>query len=136
MINTHILPDWIASLMLDINSENILHAVFRALAYADVFEYPLTLEEVYRYLQLKPTSAEDVARTLADESLFTQVGDYFTLRGRDGIVQTRERRAAVAAKLWSKAANYGRIIAALPFVRMVAVTGSLAMSNTDEGKDV
>jgi hypothetical protein len=58
------------------------------------------------------------------------------LRGREEIVKIRERRAEVAGRLWLKAARYGRIIAMLPFVRMVAVTGSLAMSNTDEGKDI
>ena len=56
--------------------------------------------------------------------------------GREAIVETRKRRAQVAARLWTKAARYGQIIASLPFVRMVAITGSLAMNNTDEGKDV
>jgi hypothetical protein len=73
---------------------------------------------------------------LADENLFTRVEDYFTLRGREKIVEVRKRRAEVAKRLWPKAARYGRIIARLPFVRMVAVTGSLAMDNTDAGKDV
>jgi hypothetical protein len=81
-------------------------------------------------------SPEEVTRALADETLFARQGEYFTLRGREQIVETRKRRAEVAARLWAKAARYGRIIAVLPFVRMVAITGSLAMNNTDEGKDV
>jgi hypothetical protein len=38
--------------------------------------------------------------------------------------------------LWAKAKRYGQILSHLPFVRMVAVTGSLSMNNTDEGRDV
>jgi hypothetical protein len=79
---------------------------------------------------------EDVIQALADESLFTRAGYYFTLRGRERIVEIRERRLEVATRLWPTALRYGRIIARLPFVRMVAVTGSLAMNNADEGKDV
>lgn len=114
----------------------LLHSVFHTLAYADVFDYPLTAPEVYRYLTSEKASFEEVAQALADETLFTRIGDYFTLRGREEIVETRKRRAEVAARLWGKAARYGRIIASLPFVRMVAITGSLSMNNTDEGKDV
>jgi hypothetical protein len=123
-------------LILDVPSENLLHSVFHTLAYADIFNYPLTAEEVYRYLTSQKASREDVARVLADETLFTRVEEYFVLRGREEIVKTRKRRAEFCVRLWLKAARYGRIIAMLPFVRMVAVTGSLAMNNTDEGKDV
>lgn len=134
--------------MLDIYSEKlawrlsttrrtmVLHSAFYALAYADVFDYPLTVPEVYRYLTFTRGTIEEVARALSDETLFSQIGEYFTLRGREEIVETRERRAQVAARLWGKAIRYGKIIASLPFVKMVAITGSLAMNNTEEGKDI
>ena len=114
----------------------ISQSVFQTVAYADVFDYPLTASEVYRYLTPPTGSFEDVIQVLTDEVLFTRVGDYFALRGREEIVETRRRRAKVAARLWVKASRYGRILASLPFVRMVSVTGSLAMNNADEGKDV
>ncbi|MGZ9223643.1 MAG: hypothetical protein ACXW4Q_16180, partial [Anaerolineales bacterium] len=122
--------------MLDVSSENLLRSVFHTLAYADIFDYPLTASEVHRYLTAAKASREEVARVLLDASLFAQVDDYFTLRGREHIVETRKRRAIIAAQLWPKAVRYGRMIAMLPFVRMVAVTGSLAMKNADEGNDV
>jgi hypothetical protein len=122
--------------MLDVSSENRLRSVFHTLAYADVFDYPLTAHEVYLYLPSVNASFEDVNQVLADETLFSNVENYYTLRGREEIVGIRKRRAEFAGRLWPKAARYGRIIAMLPFVRMVAVTGSLAMNNTDEGKDI
>ncbi len=122
--------------MLDVSSENLLRSVFHTLAYSDIFDYPLTAGEAYCYLTSMSASLEAVTQALADETLFARVEDYFTLRGREKIVATRKRRAEVARRLWPKAVRYGRILAQLPFVRMVAVTGSLAMNNTDEGKDV
>jgi len=131
--------------MLDVFSENlpqkthgtgVSHSVFHTLAYADVFDYPLTVSEVYRYLTSVDASLEEVTLTLTDETLFSKIDDYYTLRGREGIVETRRRRAEVADRLWLKATRYGQIIASLPFVRMVAVTGSLSMNNVEEGKDI
>ena len=45
--------------MLDVSSENLLRSVFHTLAYADVFDYPLTAREVYRYLPLDVVSFEN-----------------------------------------------------------------------------
>ena len=114
----------------------VLQSVLHTLAYADVFDYPLTAPEVYRYLTSTRGTMEEVIRALSDERFFSQTGEYFTLRGRERIVEIRKRRAQVAAHLWRKAVRYGRIIASLPFVKMVAITGSLAMNNTEEGKDI
>ena len=122
--------------MLDVSSETLVRSIFYTLAYADVFDYPLTAGEVCRYLTSTRASAEEVTRVLADDTLFTRVGDYFVLRGREHIVERRKHRTEIATGLWRKAVRYGRIIASLPFVRMVAVTGSLAMNNTEEGKDI
>lgn len=131
--------------MLDIPSKNlpqkahgttVLYSILHTLAYADVFDYPLTAHEVYLYLASANASFEEVAQTLENKALFSKIGAYYTLRGREEIVETRKQRARVASRLWPKAARYGRMIASLPFVRMVAITGSLAMNNTDEGKDV
>jgi hypothetical protein len=114
----------------------VLRSVFHTLAYADVFDYPLTAHEVFRYLTSANASLEEVTQILADETLFSKVEEYYSLRGREEIVETRKRRAQVASRLWPKAAYYGQILSMLPFVRMVAVTGSLAMNNTDQGKDI
>ena len=114
----------------------LLQSVFRTVAYADVFDYPLTAHEVYRYLPSAGASFEEVTQALANQTLFSNAENYHTLCGRQEIVETRKRRADVARRLWPKAARYGRILAALPFVRMVAVTGSLAVNNADEGKDI
>ena len=131
--------------MLDVSSENfpqkargtlVLRSIFHTLAYADIFDYPLTAPEVYRYLTSLKASLQEVNRALANKTLFAQVDEYFMLRGREEIVETRKRRAKIASRLWPKAVRYGRIVGMLPFVRMVAVTGSLAMNNAEEGKDV
>ena len=90
--------------MLDVATEKLLHSIFHTLAYADVFDYPLRAPEVYRYLTSTKASIEEVARALADESLFSRSGEFFTLRGRDEIVETRRRREQVAVRLWPKAA--------------------------------
>ena len=131
--------------MLDVSPENlpqkargttVLRSVFQTLAYADVFDYALTAHEVYRYLAWVNASFEDVTEVLENTVLFSKIRDYYTLSGREQIVEIREQRAQVAGRLWPKAVWYGRLIASLPFVKMLAVTGSLAMNNTAEGKDI
>lgn len=120
--------------------DTLEHAVLNTILYADIFQYPLTEEEIYRYLIGVKSSQQAVHEVLqvhlSSKGLLAQCGPYYLLPGKEEIVQTRLQRAQSAACMWPKAYLYGRIMAQIPFVRMVAVTGSLAMNNVDYGGDL
>jgi hypothetical protein len=105
-----------------------------------VFDYPLTVREVHRYLAGVSTSFSLVKDTLDNDLLSGRRlvchRGYVTLPGRESIVETRLRRQAVCARLWPKGIRYGLAIASLPFVRFVAVTGTLAVDNLEQGADI
>lgn len=112
-------------------------AIWRTIVYSDVFDYPLTLAEIHFYLEgvaAAPTAVENVlhnGRLLSQHLVYRP--PYYMLPGREDIRQIRQRRETISQTLWPAAVQYGRLIASLPFVRMVAVTGSLAVNNVDEG---
>jgi hypothetical protein len=112
-------------------------ATVRAVAYADVFDYPLTADEVHRYLIGVHASRGMVGAVLASNKVLTHVlartDRYYTLIGRESAVDTRRGRAPIAAEYWRRAVGSGRLIGNVPFVRMVAVTGALAMDNIADG---
>lgn len=121
-------------------SEALYRGVLQALVYADIFDHPLTLWELHRYTVGVPASREDIANAVASGSplapFIEQRDGLITLRGRGYLVARRHRREAWAQHLWPKAIAYGRRMAALPFVRMVAVTGALAMNNVEPEDDI
>jgi hypothetical protein len=110
-------------------------AIVQTVAYADVFDYPLTADEIHRYL-IGLQAGRGSIRTLLGAKVpdgLSRAGRYFTLAGREASVETRKRRMAAAADYWRQAVHYGRRMSHLPFVRMVAVTGALAMDNNADG---
>lgn len=121
-------------------SVSVENAIVKTLAYVDIFDYPLTDREIHRYLPHVETPADAVKDVLANGCLvphrLSRREGYFTLPGREGIVATRRRREKIARRLWPIALRYGRILASLPFVRMVAVTGSLAVNNAEADADI
>ena len=124
--------------VLNVSAGDLRTAILCTLAYADVFDYPLTTAEVHRYLIGYQASQQEVDAAL-DSMPGSQVGvngRLWTLPGRKKIVGLRRRREAQAGKLWPLALKYGRRIAALPFVRMVAVTGALAADNVELDADL
>jgi len=114
---------------------DLQRAILETLAYSDIFEYPLRLDELWRYL---PVGAEKDDLALKLNTMHEYIGSrdgYYFLIGRDEIVGTRQRREAHSQTLLPHALRYGKILGALPFVRMVALTGSLAVLNVSKNAD-
>lgn len=113
-------------------------AILLTVLYADLFDYPLSEDEVYR--QLAGRTAE---RAVFEHALHTLVGPYLSCtrgyvvwKGREQLVSMREHRQQAAPALWQIAARYARWLAWVPFVRMVAVSGSLAVENAEAHGDI
>lgn len=119
--------------------QRLLDAVRATVAYADVFDFPLDVEEIQRDLvSMVATPAETrqgVALLVNSGALALDQG-YPVLPGREGLARLRQERQRRAAALWPLATRYGRWLAALPFVQMVAVSGSLAANNPDPRADL
>ena len=115
-------------------------SILRAVTYADVFDFPLTAEEIQRNLVSYVATEGEVQHALNGQQLVPDYLEnhnrYFTLPGRRQIIEQRRLRSDANAALWERADYYGQLIAQLPFVRMVAVTGALAVNNARPGDDI
>lgn len=123
-----------------VDAAQALHrAIIRTMVYADVFDYPLTAAEIHRYLvgvRASPAEVQNGLRELWAAGRLLYEDETYALPGRGSIIETRRRRAAVASQMWPRALRYGRWLGQLPFTRMVAVTGALAVDNVEPGADI
>ena len=111
------------------------HAILETLAYSDIFEFPLRLEEVHRYLPVR-AAMDEVRKGLSRAKQVDSRDGYYFLAGHEEYVEMRARRADASLPAFNWALRYGRILGSMPFVRMVGMTGSLAMMNLSEGADM
>jgi hypothetical protein len=110
------------------------NAILKTLAYSDIFDHPLTLEELHRFLT-SPAGMQEMTACVQKMDLICMKDGYYFLTGRHGIVEIRKHRELVSTWAYERAHRYGRILGRLPFIRMVTLTGSLAMRNCDQTGD-
>ena len=115
-------------------------ACVETVAYADVFDRALTQPELHRYLVGVEADRAAVRTALASrrvaDGFLRQIGAYVTLAGREQLVERRRACAEHGARLWPQAARYGALLARFPFVRLVAVSGALAVDNAEVNGDI
>ncbi len=116
-------------------------AILRTVLYADVFDFPLTAAEIHHFLITdQPVSRPAVDQALDDSAVLREGLDYtdgyIARAGRADLIAIRHERERTSAQLWKPALRYGRWLARLPFVRMVALTGALSMRNAKAHDDL
>lgn len=113
--------------------DSIDSAILNTLRYAAVFDYALTRSELHRYLIGAAATREQIDRALDDPTRLngsvSRIRGYITLPYRESSVAARSKWRVQAQPLWDQARCFTRLMAHLPFVRMIAVSGGLAMDN-------
>lgn len=115
-------------------------AFLQAVVYAGLFEYPLTPAQLRETL-IGATARDDdvVAWYRASERLQEAVeygGGYFFPRGRRDLIAQRARREEVSRRLLDELSRPLALVVRMPFVRMVALSGSLAHLNAEADADL
>ncbi len=115
-------------------------AILETLLYSDLFDYPLTPAEAAYYLSGLTATADDVCACVARSPRLAEqiivLDGLFALRGREALIAQRRDRAAASDRLWRRARRFVRILRLMPFVRMIAITGALAMENCTADDDI
>lgn len=115
-------------------------AIVQAVIYSSLFEFPLTLSELRDTLVgVASDEAQILTRYRASSSLRAEVeyeSGYFFPRGRRGFVDERRRREARSRELIHTYQRTLKLIALLPFTRLVALSGSIAHLNVNGHGDV
>lgn len=113
-------------------------SVIKALAYFDIFNYPLTQEEIYNYID-QPVPMEVVMATLlqlVEEKRIFRLGSFYSLQP-DVALHTRRTMGNHKAEVLLKTAyKVGGFLYRFPFVRGVGISGSLSKNFADQHTDI
>ncbi len=115
-------------------------AFLQTVVYASLFDYPLTLRQVRDDLIGEVADDETIARWYRNsprlQAAIERADDYYFPRGRRELVETRARREDDSRARLVGLKHPLRLVTSMPFVRMVALSGSLAHLNADREADL
>lgn len=122
----------------------IQQTILRVLAFYDVFEIPLTGEEIV--VESRRSKVESLETSLLDiiseldrmveSGLLEKEEVFYCLKGRKEIIKQRKMRYPESLRKLLKSQKWIRLLHKLPFVRNVYVAGSVAMGNARRDSDI
>ncbi len=119
--------------------ESIEEAIISVLKYYGLFSYPLKSSEIRRFLGIKATQDEvDTALSvmLERKDIFISSHGFYSTERNENWSKNRLQGNERAEDLLNRSHKYIKNIIRFPFVRSVAISGSLSKYYTDEDADI
>ncbi len=125
---------------------NLERSILITLIWFDLFDYPLTIWEIYKYnfqysiSNLKTIDFREIQEVLEKseelKKLINKKHGFYFLKWRDDLVKIRKKRYLIAERKYKKLLKIAKILAHLPFVRLIAVSNGLSYSNAKDEDDI
>lgn len=113
-------------------TEGARAAVLKTIIYADLFDYPLTASEIKKYLIGQRVDLT----TFKSITGLSYTDGHYCLPGREKIIELRRQRQAHSQPKLKRAKQAAAVLKFIPWIKLIGVTGALAMENSDEGDDI
>lgn len=114
-------------------------SIIKTLLYYDIFNYPLKVEEIHRFLPTKSVNkktVEEVLENLCHHGQIFQFDEFFTVQNNEANILRRIKGNDFAKKSTSIAIKRASLLAKFPFVRAVFASGSFSKGYMDENSDL
>jgi hypothetical protein len=113
--------------------------ILKVLLYADVFNHPLTQEEIYTRCSIKIHSSEQFSQELnwlVEEGYLFRMDNFYSIHNKPELAEKRLKSNQLADKYMHTARFISRHIGSFPYVRAVFLSGSLSKGCMDADSDI
>lgn len=119
------------------NKDNrIRGAIVKTVAFFDIFDFPLTGAEIWRFCDYRCELA-DVINFLDSSADFLEKSDgYYFLPGRSDLCGLRKAKILLAEKKYKKVSRIVRLFSFIPWIKMVAISNIIGQDNVKEDSDI
>ena len=120
------------------NLTTVKDSILATLAYFDLFSYPLTAAEIYLFLGEKSNQAEvnEGLHTLMREGSVFSFNKFYTLQNDYSFIVRRHNGNIRAVEMIKIAGRISNLLIKFPYVRGIAISGSLSKNFADEDSDI
>ncbi len=118
--------------------EKLRKSILHSLIYFDIFNYPLTANEIAQFSSVKINGLQSITNTLVEltqKLLIFKYDEFYSLKNDLSIVERRKKGNRNALNVLPKALNRSKLIQRFPFVRSVNISGSLSKNYFDDTTD-
>jgi predicted nucleotidyltransferase len=112
--------------------------ILATLSYFDIFDYPLTQTEIAQFLKNTYSQEEFIngLYNLAMENWVYKFDEFYMLQDNYQLVHRRRKGNVQAKSMLRTAEKIAGFLSTFPFVKGVAVSGSLSKNFADENSDI
>lgn len=124
--------------------DQVEQAILKTLIYSDIFNFPLTKEELWRFLindeKIEKGNFEEALNELIRVSRVLRVPQmpraFYCLTGREFLAQKRKKNFPEVTKKFIIAKKAAYYISLIPTIRFIGISGGLALGNGDKDSDI
>lgn len=112
-------------------------AIRNTLIYSDIFNYPLTFEQLYTFLiSPRSFSKKEIKDIVSTVQGIEKRNEYYFLPGKEENITVREEREQYSIQKIEKAKKIAQKLIWIPTVTFIGVSGSVAMLNAEKEDDI
>jgi predicted nucleotidyltransferase len=112
--------------------------ILKTLGYFDLFQYPLTGEEIYFFnsAEVTLTAVNNTLEELLNDNSVFKIGEFYSIHNNSSLAERRRNGNLLATEHLIIARRVAKFLYRFPYVKAIAVSGSLSKNFATDKTDI